>query len=175
MKWKFACGRRKKYHKKTQADNTADGGVVNDVEEDEVILPDDRYIRVLIAEDNSISLAIMQRMLSLRNNITVETVGDGARALELVASRKTDPFSLIILDVHMPGLNGIEVVKGIRKRNIDIPILVVTADETMRARCLRAGADAVLFKPVKRAILLHNIDELICPVGLEEVQEEPSN
>lgn len=167
-KWACLCGTRKKDRRHVTPEVT-DGEVPNIEEE---ILPDDKYIRVLIAEDNAISLAIMQRMLRLRSNIVVESVGDGTRALELVTSRETDPFSLLMLDVHMPGLNGIEVIKGIRRRNIDVPILIVTADETMGARCKRAGADAVLFKPVKKSALLDIIDELVCPLDLE-IQEDP--
>lgn len=175
---KFVCGkRRKKPSERTTPSPPLSGGLIADDDAaEEEILPDNKYIRVLIAEDNIVSLNIMKRMLRLRSNIVVESVCDGTRALELVTSASSrhgqDPFSLLMLDIHMPGMNGIDVIKGIRRRNIDVPILIVTADESIGTRCKRAGADAILFKPVKRAALLEIIDELICPFNLEEVIDE---
>ena len=165
----FCGGKRKK--KRPVSMHSVVQSVASDTETEETILPDNKYIRVLIAEDNIISLNIMKRMLSLRCNIVVETVSDGTLALELATSntrhRGKDPFSLIILDVHMPGLSGVDVIRGIRKRNIDVPILIVTADSAIGAKCTRVGANAILVKPVKKAELLKIIDNLVCPIELE--------
>jgi CheY-like chemotaxis protein len=139
-------------------------------DEEEEILPDDDYIRILIAEDNKITLDIMKRMLSQRSNIIVETVTDGERALELVTNTHSkNRYSLIVLDVHLVSMDGDAVVKGIRRRNIDVPILIVTADEKLAARCKRIGANEVMIKPLKRGSFLAVIDELICPSEMNTV------
>lgn len=144
--------------------NSSSKGTDEFVDDDEVILPDDEYIRILLAEDNKITLEIMKRMLSQRSNIIVETVTDGARALELVTNTNSkNRYSLVVLDVHLVSMDGDAVVKGIRRRNIDVPILIVTADEKLAARCKRIGANEVMIKPLKRALFLAAIDELICP------------
>lgn len=170
------CGKRRKKVRPPSIHSPVPATPHDDVVEDdgEAILPDDRYIRVLIAEDNVISLKIMIRMLMMRSKLVIESVNNGTLALEKVTANSTpqrgkDPFSLIILDFHMPGMSGMEVIRGIRKRNIDVPILVVTAaGKPIGDKCMRAGANAVVYKPVTKAKLLEAIDELVCPVSLEE-------
>ena len=143
--------------------------VAEDMEE-ELILPDEKYIRILIAEDNKITLDIMKRMLRIRSNIVVETVSDGARALELVTNAGSkNRYSLVVLDVHLISMDGDRVVRGIRQRNIDVPIFVVTADEKKGEKCKKIGADAVLLKPLKKSQFLNIIDELVCPPTTLEV------
>ncbi len=172
MKFKWPCVPKRR----REATNTPPLPQINPDEEiDEQILPDDRYIKVLIAEDNAISVTILKRMLMYRPNLVVEHTGSGMRALEMITapSRDNAPYSLLVLDLHLPQMSGMDILKGIRRRNIDCPILIITADEGMGKKCLKLGANAMLTKPVKKKELLSVVDELITPVFLDESQERP--
>jgi CheY-like chemotaxis protein len=108
---------------------------------------------VLIAEDNEINALLARAVLEGLGH-TVEEVRDGAAA---VAAAKGNPgrYDLILMDLHMPGMDGLAAVAAIRARERDAAtppakILAVTADvlaET-RAAALAAGVDQVLEKPM---------------------------
>ena len=79
---------------------------------------------------------------------TVDWVKDGKSAFEAL-SRKQEIFDVIVLDLGLPKMSGLDVLKRIREKNITTPVLILTARETVEARVqgLDAGADDYLLKP----------------------------
>lgn len=109
--------------------------------------------RILVVDDD----ADVRRVYTtvLRQRYEVEEVSGGAAALERLAE---DPFQLVILDLHMPEVDGFAVLDQLAHKaakNRDIPIIVVTADGTdeSRSRALRSRSVYLLCKPVPIRVL----------------------
>lgn len=102
-------------------------------------------MRVLIAEDEA-ELAKGLKFLLERNKFTVDTVYDGEEALTYFRSRDYD---VVILDIMMPKVNGLEVLRQIREAGSGVPVLMLTAKAEIEDRVagLEAGADDYLPKP----------------------------
>lgn len=100
--------------------------------------------RVLIAEDDSGSRALLERFLALRSFETV-SVADGPSVLSAI---RCQDFDAIVLDVEMPGLDGIAVLQRLRREH-SIPIIVLTCrtEEEHRLAGFAAGADDYVCKP----------------------------
>lgn len=113
--------------------------------------------RVLVAEDNAVNLIVVVKMLE-KLNVSIEVAHNGIEAVELW--EKGD-FDLIFMDCQMPGMDGYVASQTIRakesasKTGLRIPIVALTAHamEEDRIRCLAAGMDAYLTKPVKLSSL----------------------
>ena len=106
-----------------------------------------RVSRVLVVEDEAHIRELIQLHLGLEG-LEVEAVGDGQQALARAGS---EPFDLIILDLMLPGVDGIAICRAVRRegRNQDVPILMLTArrEETDKVLGLESGADDYLAKP----------------------------
>jgi CheY-like chemotaxis protein/two-component sensor histidine kinase len=107
-------------------------------------------LSLLIVEDNKTNRILMHDTLTALGH-TVTLAADGNEAIEHVAR---EPFNLILMDLRMPGMDGIEVTRRIRTLETDAgrartPVIVVTADTDVQTRdtCLIAGIDAVVTKP----------------------------
>lgn len=102
-------------------------------------------MRVLMAEDE-FELAKGLKFLLEKNKFSVDAVHDGAAALECF---ETGEYDVVILDIMMPKVNGLEVLKAIRKTGANVPILMLTAKGEVEDRVagLEAGADDYLPKP----------------------------
>ena len=102
-------------------------------------------MRILIAEDE-LELAKGLKFLLEKNMFSVDTVYDGAQALEQF---KNIDYDVIVLDIMMPKVNGLEVLKAIRKAGSHVPVLMLTAKAEVEDRVagLEAGADDYLPKP----------------------------
>jgi CheY-like chemotaxis protein len=102
--------------------------------------------RVLLAEDNPIN-ALLARALLAREGCEVDHVADGEAAIEAAAGRI---FDLVLMDVRMPRLGGIEAARTMRARGFAGPIVALTANafEDDRRACLAAGMDDFLVKPL---------------------------
>ncbi len=105
---------------------------------------------ILVVDDDPEITSLIKRAL-VYEGYTVDTAGDGSEALSKALDREPD---LVILDIMMPGIDGIEVSKRLREAG-DVPILMLTAKGTVADRVagLDAGADDYLVKPF-------SIDEL---------------
>ena len=112
-------------------------------------------MRVLIAEDEQ-DLAEALTVFFERNAFTVDTAGDGRTAYDYASSGEYDA---IVLDVMMPGMNGLEVLKRLRAEGVNTPVMMLTAkgQKDDRITGFNAGADDYLPKPFEP-------DELICRV-----------
>ncbi|MEK3683620.1 PAS domain S-box protein [Paenibacillus sp. FSL R10-2736] len=124
-------------------------------------LPATREVSILLAEDNYINQLVMTKTLEkIGHRIT--TVTNGIDAVE--AARK-EPFDLILMDLHMPIMNGFEAVKRIREelKEKSPPIIAVTANALKgdREKCLAAGMDEYVSKPVKREVILKLINQFV--------------
>ena len=107
--------------------------------------------RVLVAEDDSDVRGVMARSLRALG-LDVTEADDGGRMLVALASRLDDKrpvFDLIVTDVRMPVLDGLEVLRGLRAAQRSTPLVIVTADDGsgVRAAAARFGA-VVLPKPL---------------------------
>ena len=119
-----------------------------------------RRSRILVAEDNTINQKLLVHMLCKRG-YQAAMVNNGT---EVLATLAHDCFDLVLIDVQMPELDGIEATMAIRAREREtggyIPIIALTAHAMKddQARCLAAGMDAYVSKPVKADELFATID-----------------
>lgn len=123
--------------------------------------PDQRKIRILIVEDDRFTRLVAARALSQRGYQVIEAV-NGRQALALFGRIVPD---LILLDVEMPHINGIQVCRQIRKSAIgkSIPVLMLTSREDQAAieQSFAAGASDYLCKPVNWNLVTHKIPKLL--------------
>jgi pilus assembly protein CpaE len=117
---------------------------------------------ILIIDDNTDLLRMLQLILQERGNHEVVLSSDGADGLSRAL---TSPPDLAIIDVMMPGITGYDIVRRLREqpRTAELPILILTARGQMidRQTALQAGADDHMAKPVTPKALLEKVDELL--------------
>jgi two-component system response regulator MprA len=115
-------------------------------------------MRILVVDDDPEIVSFLKRGLTFEG-YSVETAGDGAEALAKIREREPD---LVILDVMMPGMDGIEVARRLRQASA-IPILMLTAKGTVADRVagLDSGADDYLVKPFAFDELLARMRSLL--------------
>ena len=119
-------------------------------------------LRLLVAEDNAVNQKLIRRLLEKMGH-EVHLAGNGYEALRQ-CSRHT--FDLILMDIQMPELDGLEAARQIRQAEAPLgghtPIVALTANAMAgdEERCLAAGMDAYLAKPVNRAVLAATIARL---------------
>lgn len=113
--------------------------------------------RVLIAEDGLFNQLLLSTILR-QHGLAVEVVGDGAMAVTraIEALQTGSAFDLILMDIQMPTMDGDAATARLRGMGYVGAIVAVSADDTdvERARCINAGYDAYLSKPIDRATLL---------------------
>lgn len=102
-------------------------------------------MRILLVEDDEL-LGDGVRHGLVQYGYTVDWVRDGATALQAIVSEN---FDLVILDIGLPKKSGLEVLKAVRSKNLNLPVIILTARETVedRVRGLDAGADDYMVKP----------------------------
>lgn len=117
-------------------------------------------IRILVADDDPASAELLTYFLE-SHGFQVSTADDGNRALELGTS---GDYELVILDVHMPLYDGVEVLQFLRKRHVLRPIKVIalTGDlsDEVRRSLEDGGIDAFISKPVDLALLREEVNRL---------------
>ncbi len=118
-----------------------------------------KELNILVAEDNSVNQQVIEGIL-MHAGHHVRLTDNGERALDIL-SNDLDEIDLLILDMNMPEMSGIEVVKTLRFMDVGIslPVIMLTADATPEAReaCLSAGANTFLTKPIDARILLEKV------------------
>jgi two-component system, OmpR family, response regulator MprA len=119
----------------------------------------ERTPRVLVVEDDDAIAQVLQRSLRMEG-YEVRIADDGVDALEEANAFLPD---LVILDLGLPRLDGVDVAKTLRRSGDDVPILVLTARDGVEARVegLDAGADDYLVKPFERQELLARLRALL--------------
>ncbi|HEV8407926.1 MAG TPA: ATP-binding protein, partial [Sphingomicrobium sp.] len=122
-----------------------------------------RSLRILLAEDNAVNELVASRLLQKQGHHVV-TSGDGREALERLSQ---EPFDLIQMDVQMPEMDGFQATAAIRKEEATtgahIPIIAMTAHALMgdRERCIVAGMDDYVSKPIEPKELFEAIERLL--------------
>jgi CheY-like chemotaxis protein len=117
---------------------------------------------VLVAEDNATNQTLVEALLTQRG-CTVVLVPDGQQAVEKASAER---FDVILMDVQMPVMNGLEATHAIRRQEAGTgrrtPIVALTAHAMAgdREQCLAAGMDAYVVKPLREADLFAAIDAL---------------
>lgn len=103
--------------------------------------------RVLLAEDNDVNRGVFQRIIRLLG-LECDAVADGAAAVAAVLGEPR--YDVVLMDVQMPGVDGLEATRRIRAAGVTIPILALTASAMRgdRERCAAAGMNAHVSKPV---------------------------
>ena len=130
-----------------------------------------RVFRILLAEDNHVNQMLAGRLLEKRGH-SVQVVENGREALEKL---KTADFDLVLMDVQMPVMGGFDATAAVREmekgtgRHIPIVALTARAMKGDRERCLAAGMDGYIGKPIRAEELFEQIEALIPSVPLARV------
>jgi two-component system sensor histidine kinase/response regulator len=125
-------------------------------------------LRILIVEDDSTNRILASNILK-RNGYAIAIAKDGLEAVEMCSR---DAFDLILMDVQMPNMNGLEATAAIRKleeaaaRHTPILALTAHAMDGDRERCIEAGMDDYMSKPIHAKDLLSKINTLVALDGL---------
>lgn len=119
--------------------------------------------RILLVEDNAVNQRVVLAMLR-KKSYKIDVAGNGQEALEKL-ERADEPYNLILMDVQMPVLDGLETTRVIRRNAQwnDLPIIAMTAHAMIgdRERCLQAGMNAYISKPVQQAGLIALIEQYL--------------
>lgn len=117
---------------------------------------------VLIVDDDLINLKLLKSML-MKSEMVKEVVEarNGAESIDILKSR--DDIGLILLDIIMPVMGGIEMLKVVRADDNlrQMPIIVLTTDETKKSEALEFGANDFLMKPIRNGDLIRKITAVL--------------
>jgi CheY-like chemotaxis protein len=124
---------------------------------------DNAAITVLVADDNDVAQRLCKRVLE-KAGYTVLIAADGLQAVEVALSKRP---AMILMDVAMPGIDGIEAMKRIKAEIPNQPIVIASAHSMAsdRERFLAAGADDILSKPFRLADLVAIVAKLTAKPG----------
>jgi DNA-binding response OmpR family regulator len=116
-------------------------------------------MRILLVEDEEKVAGIVKRALQ-SERFAVDTARDGRQGLDLATS---NPYDLVIVDLMLPGLDGTELIRRLRRSNAEVPVLVLTARDGINEKItnFEAGADDYLTKPFAFAELVVRVKALL--------------
>jgi DNA-binding response OmpR family regulator len=116
-------------------------------------------LHILVVEDEQKLATLLRRVLSEERH-TVDVANDGPSGLDLAES---DTYDLVILDVMLPGIDGVEVCRQMRGDGVKTPVLMLTARGSVddKVAGLKSGADDYLVKPFAMAELQARVDALL--------------
>ncbi len=123
-------------------------------------------MNVLFIEDDRMNRRVVRDML----DVAGATMDEAESAEEGLRKLTAQPYDMLLVDLRMPGMDGITAIRHVRARDDDraaVPIIVITADTALdlRERCLEAGADEVLFKPVAMDALFAAMGRILARDG----------
>jgi CheY-like chemotaxis protein len=127
---------------------------------------------VLLVDDHPMNLQVAQAMLQ-RLSLTVQTASSGEQALQYLSE---SDYDLVLMDEQMPGMDGLETTQQLREREGDqrhtiVVALTANADSASERRCLAAGMDGFLPKPVRRKSLREMISRWIPDLPAVEITQ----
>jgi CheY-like chemotaxis protein len=117
--------------------------------------------RILVVDDEPVVREVLTAMLAAQD-FEVVAVGSGEEALATLRGPET-PFCLVIVDMHMPGLSGVETCRAIRKLRSEIPLLLISGlnRETLDTEPLCELADGFIQKPFRVADLRQQVENVL--------------
>ena len=123
-------------------------------------------MNVLFIEDDRMNRRVVRDML----NVAGATMDEAEGAEEGLAMIDANDYAMVLVDLRMPGMDGITAIRHLRARcdaKAKLPVIVVTADAAvdLRERCIEAGADEVLFKPVAMDALFEAMGRILARGG----------
>ncbi len=119
-------------------------------------------IRILVAEDNPVNQRLATIMLG-KAGYTVKVVDNGRTAVE-VYTKAPDAFDLILMDIQMPEMDGLEATRRIREMGFtSVPIVAMTANAMVgdREKCVESGMDDYISKPIKREVIFKLLEKIL--------------
>lgn len=145
-----------------------------------LIKGDSSCLRILLIDDNPTNQVITSQILEKRHHKT-ETANTGMEGLEKL---KKDKYDLVLLDIYMPEMDGFSVVDKIRKSvgggsSNNIPVIALTAqdDPGFKEKCIQAGMDGIIYKPIKASDFGKEIEriyrEKLIKDTISDIIEEP--
>lgn len=119
-----------------------------------------KQLKILVVDDDAITRKLL--MTILKQNLKIYEIleaQDGQEALETL--NKNRDIDFVLLDIIMPGLDGIEILEYMRKdpRFKNIPVIVLSTDETQKTRAIEAGANDFINKPIYEKELIDKIEK----------------
>jgi CheY-like chemotaxis protein/HPt (histidine-containing phosphotransfer) domain-containing protein len=136
--------------------------------------PHRKGLRILLTEDNPVNQKVARRILEVEGH-SIHVAENGREAVEAI---RASAFDLVVMDIQMPVMDGYEATAAIREwekpsgRRIPILALTARALEGDRERCLEAGMDGYVTKPIRARKLLDAIDELTRDIVLGAARSE---
>ncbi len=126
-------------------------------------MDDIKQARILIVDDQSYNMSLLERILTRAGFAQIETMSDGSLVTPWVRENNPD---IVLLDLHMPGMDGIEVLHHMRQQrqsDLYLPVLMLTADTTAESKQLglQAGASDFLTKPFDRSEVILRMTNLL--------------
>ena len=120
-------------------------------------------MRALFVDDEVEFLDLMQKRLT-RRGMDITVAQDGQTALDIlerVAAEGGDPFQIVVMDVRMPGLDGLETLRRMKERQPDLPVILLTGHACMgvAVQGMELGAFDYMLKPVAISELLVKMEE----------------
>lgn len=118
---------------------------------------EENLFKILIVDDEPEARKLLRSLLGEINNVTISGEAENAeKALFLLVEHYPN---LILMDINMPGASGMDLVKLIRKRNIDVPVVFISAYEQFAVEAIRSGVYDFLLKPVDRTELKNLVEK----------------
>lgn len=119
-------------------------------------------MQVLFVEDDAMNRRVVRDMLSVVG-ARMDEAPDAETGLQMI---EDGTFNIVLMDLRMPGMDGLTAIRHLRARGDakrDLPVVVVTADTAidLRERCLASGADEVIPKPVPMNLLLKTLSRML--------------
>ena len=119
-------------------------------------------MQVLFVEDDAMNRKVVRDMLSVVG-AAMDEAADAETGLRMIDE---GAYDLILMDLRMPGMDGLTAIRHIRARadgKRDLPVIVVTADTAidLREKCIADGADEVILKPVAMSLLLKSMSRMM--------------
>jgi signal transduction histidine kinase/CheY-like chemotaxis protein/HAMP domain-containing protein len=137
-----------------------------------------RGARILVTEDNEINQQIAVELLE-GAGATVTVAGNGREAVELLSGPGASPFDVVLMDLQMPEMDGYQATSKLRSepRLAALPIIAMTAHATMeeRQRCLAAGMNDHVAKPIDPAALFEAVGRFYKPAADAPARDQPSS
>lgn len=127
-------------------------------------------MQILFVEDDPMNRRVVKDMLRVVG-AHMEEAADAETGLQMIADGE---YSIVLMDLRMPGMDGLTAIQHLRATPGDkatLPVIVVTADAAvdLRERCMAAGADEVIMKPVAMTALLNAMGRMLTKRGTDGV------